>query len=70
MIKPTLFTFLYIMTKYYYSNWQIDEKFMKTKYKLIVKETGNYTSDSLSSQIWTVFKHRCEHFFKGEGWRD
>ena len=32
--------------------------------------TGNYTSDSLSSLIWTVFKHRCHHLFKGEGWRD
>ena len=58
------------MTKYFNSNWQIDEKFMETKYKLIVKETGNYTSDSLSSLIWTVFKHRCHHLFKGEGWRD
>ena len=47
-----------------------DENIMKTKYKLIVKESGNYTSDSLSSLIWTVFKHRCEHLFKGEGWRD
>ena len=70
VIKLTLFTFFYIMTKYYNSNWQIDEKIMKTKYKLIVKESGNYTSDSLSSLLWTVFKHRCEHLFKGEGWRD
>ena len=58
------------MTKYYSINWQSDEKIMKTKYKLIVKESGNYTSDSLSSLLWTVFKHRCQHFFKGEGWRD
>ena len=58
------------MTKYFNSNWQLDEKFMETKYKLIVNETGNYTSDSLSSLMWTVFKHRCHHLFKGEGWRD
>jgi len=58
------------MTKYLHGNWKIDENIMKTKYKLIVKESGNYTSDSLSSLLWTVFKHRCEHFFKGEGWRD
>ena len=58
------------MTKYYNSNWQIDEKIMKTKYKLIVKETGNYTSDSLSSLLWTVLKQRCHHLFKGEGWHD
>ena len=58
------------MTKYYNSNWQIDEKIMKTKYKFIVKESGNYTSDSLSSLFWTVLKHRCHHLFKGEGWRD
>ena len=48
----------------------IEEKNMKTKYKLLVKDTGNYTSDSLSSLIWTVLKHRSHHFLKGEGWRD
>jgi len=58
------------MTKYLHGNWQSEEMTMKVKYKLIVKESGNYTSDSLSSLLWTVFKHRCEHLFKGEGWRD
>ena len=58
------------MTKYCDSNWMIEEKNMKTKYKLLVNDTGNYTSDSLSSLIWTVLKHRSHHFLKGEGWRD
>ena len=58
------------MTKYYSINWQSDEKIMKTKYKFIVKESGHYTSDSMSSLLWTIFKHRCHHLFKGEGWRD
>ena len=43
---------------------------MKTKYRLLVKEVGNYEADSLIELIWVVFKHRCEHFSKGEGFRD
>ena len=55
---------------------------MKTKYKLLVfkvdKETNyklvesgdSYTEDSLIRLIWTVLRHRCQHFLKGEGWRD
>ena len=42
---------------------------METKYKLLVKE-GSYAEDSLIKLIWIVFKHRCYHFLKGEGWHD
>ena len=51
-------------------NWKIEEKEMKTKYKLLVKESGNYTADSLTELIWIVLKHRCQHVLKGEGWSD
>ena len=51
-------------------NWKIEENEMEAKYKLLVKESGNYTADSLTKLIWIVFKHRCHHLFKGEGWRD
>ena len=51
-------------------NWKIEENEMKTKYKLIVKESGNYTADSLTELIWIVLKHRCQHLLKGEGWSD
>ena len=51
-------------------NWKIEENEMKTKYKLIVKESGNYAADSLTELIWIVLKHRCQHVLKGEGWRD
>ena len=43
---------------------------METKYKLLVKGVGNYGADSLIELYWIVFKHRCEHLLKGEGWRD
>ena len=43
---------------------------MKTEYKLLVRGVGNYTADTLHELLWVVLKHRCEHFFKGEGWRD
>ena len=42
----------------------------KTEYKLLVKGVGSYTADSFIELIWIVFKHRCEHFLKGEGFRD
>jgi len=58
------------MTKYYYSNWKIDEEIMKTKYKLLIHGVGNYTADTLPELIWIVLKHRSQHFLKGEGWRD
>ena len=51
-------------------NWKIEENEMKTKYMLIVKESGNYTADSLTELIWIVLKHRVQHVLKGEGWRD
>jgi len=51
-------------------NWKIEENEMETKYKLIVKESGNYTADSLTELIWIVLKHRVQHVLKGEGWRD
>jgi hypothetical protein len=43
---------------------------METKYKLLVRGAGNYAEDSLIKLIWIVLKHRADHFFKGEGWRD
>ena len=43
---------------------------METKYKLLVRDVGNYTEDSLIKLIWIVFKHRCQHLLAGEGWRD
>ena len=66
-IHPLLFL---LMNEFHDVNWIIDEDFMKTKYKLLVKESGNYTADSLTELIWIVFKHRCQHLLKGEGWRD
>ena len=42
----------------------------RPKYKLIVKDAGNYSEDSLTKLIWTVLKHRFHHLCKGEGWRD
>ena len=58
------------MNEFHDTNWIIDEDFMETRYKLLVKESGNYTADSLTKLIWIVFKHRCQHLLKGEGWRD
>ena len=43
---------------------------METIYKLLVRDVGNYSEDSLIKLIWIVLKHRADHFFKGEGWRD
>ena len=43
---------------------------MKTKYKLLVKDVGSYTENSLIKLIWIVLKHRCQHFLNREGWRD
>ena len=51
-------------------NWQIEENEMKTKFKLVVKDSGTYTADSFSELIWIVIKHRFGHFFKGEGFID
>ena len=51
-------------------NWLIETNEMETKYKLVVQESGNYTADSLTELIWIVFKHRCGHFFSGEGFID
>ena len=51
-------------------NWKIEENTMEAKYKLIVKESGNYAADSLTELIWIVLKHRCQHVLRGEGWRD
>ncbi len=51
-------------------NWKIEENEMEAKYKLIVKESGNYAADSLTELIWIVLKHRCQHVLKGEGWHD
>ena len=51
-------------------NWLIEEYEMKEKFKLVVKGSGSYTADSFTELIWIVLKHRCEHFFKGEGFID
>ena len=51
-------------------NWQIEENEMETKFKLLVKGSGNYAADSLTELIWIVLKHRVQHVLKGEGWRD
>ena len=58
------------MVEFINVNWLIDEDMMEAKYKLLVKDSGNYTAESLTELIWTVFKHRCQHLLKGEGWRD
>ena len=58
------------MAEFINVNWLIDEDMMEAKYKLLVKDSGNYTAESLTELIWTVFKHRCQHLLKGEGWRD
>ena len=51
-------------------NWLIEENEMKEKFKLVVKGSGSYTAASFTELIWIVLKHRCEHFFKGEGFID
>lgn len=40
-----------------------------TLYTLSVPE-GTYSEDTLTSLLWTVFKHRLSHFLQGEGFRD
>ena len=42
---------------------------IKEMYELEVK-SGTYTADSLLELCWTVFRHRLNHFRKGEGFRD
>ena len=66
-IRPLLFL---LMNEFHDVNWMIDEDFMETKFKLLVKESGTYTADSFTELIWIVFKHRCQHLLRGEGWRD
>ena len=51
-------------------NWQIEENEMETKFKLVVKDSGSYTADSFTELIWIVFKHRCQHLIKGDGFID
>jgi hypothetical protein len=43
---------------------------MKKEFKLTVEGSGTYLADSNLELIWIVFKHRCEHLLKREGWRD
>ena len=52
------------------SNWKIEENEMETKFKLVVKNSGSYTADSFLELIWIVFKHRCQHLLKGDGFID
>ena len=59
--------FFYIMKQ---NSWLIEENEMETKFKLVVKNSGSYTADSFLELIWIVLRHRCGHFFKGEGWSD
>ena len=51
-------------------NWKIEENEMKTKFKLVVKDSGTYTADSFTELIWIVLKHRCQHLLKGDGFID
>jgi len=51
-------------------NWLIEEGEMETKFKLVVKDSGSYTADSITELIWIVLRHRFQHLCKGEGWRD
>ena len=51
-------------------NWQIEENEMETQFKLVVKDSGEYTADSFTELIWIVLRHRLQHLCKGEGWRD
>ena len=68
LVNPLVSSPLSFIMKH--NNWKIEENEMKTKYKLLVKESGNYTADSLTELIWIVLKHRCQHVLKGEGWSD
>ena len=68
VLLPTSPFLLHAMINYV--NWLIEEEDMETQYKLLVKGVGNYGADSLIELFWIVFKHRCGHFFKGEGFRD
>ena len=69
--SPTTHLTLFLLyTMINYVNWLIEEEDMETQYKLLVKGVGNYGADSLIELFWIVFRHRCEHFFKGEGFRD
>jgi hypothetical protein len=38
-------------------------------YVLTVPE-GAYAAPSLGSLIWLVLRHRCWHWWRGEGWVD
>ena len=51
-------------------NWKIEEDEMETQFKLVVKDSGTYTADSVTELIWIVLRHRLQHLCKGEGWRD
>ena len=53
-----------------HNNWLIETNEMKTKYKLVVKNSGSYTADSFTKLIWIVLRHRLQHLCNGEGWRD
>ena len=65
-LKGVSAPFFYIMNE----NWQIEENEMETKFKLVVKDSGSYTADSFTELIWIVFKHRCQHLIKGDGFID
>ena len=40
-----------------------------TKYTLSV-DAGTYSSDSFIKLLWEMFKHRCQHLKRGDGWID
>mgnify|MGYP003128334275 FL=1 len=42
---------------------------MPELYELKVK-SGTYTADNFFELCWVVFRHRLNHFCKGEGFRD
>ena len=67
LVNPLVSSSLSFIMK---QNWQIEEGEMETKFKLVVKESGTYTADSITELIWIVLQQRFHHLCNGEGWRD
>ena len=67
LVNPLVSSSLSFIMK---QNWQIEEDQMKTKFKLVVKDSGTYTADSFTELILIVLRHRLQHLCNGEGWRD
>ena len=67
LVNPLVSSSLSFIMK---QNWQIEENEMKTNFKLVVKDSGEYTADSFTELILIVLRHRFHHLCNGEGWRD